>query len=508
MITLLVHCGKVPGETEAGTVGGGRVGQDAASILIFRDGLADILAYVDARPEVFRPEVEGQAHVPAPAARDELRNTWKAVLDYSLALESIQQYHKDFLLLDGKAEREDSFLVFYAAFLAQYRFALDFLQRLDGHPTADVILNEAVPELGLHERTFAAYKYRFLHLGIATEFASGEVILETFRRGRRPALRAVIAEDSAAIWRQGKGTGERLTLKNAMAVVRDSGSRAWLPVQKSVSEWMGDVKVRRKGVSLISPEQIRSIRPRLQPGDILLQRREWYLSNVGLPGFWTHAALYVGTAEERAAYFSTDGVRRWVRAQGEESGELEKLLASRYPDAYRRSTRTAGDGHLPRVLEAVGEGVLFTTLEHSAEADSMVVLRPRLTPAEKAVALDRSFHYSGRPYDFDFDFTTDAALVCSELIYKAYEPSADFRGLRLPLIEVMGRPVSPPNETARMFDEEYGAEDRQLEMVLFLDGYERAERAVASSAEAFRASWRRPKWHILVQDDLPPKPED
>jgi hypothetical protein len=33
----------------------------------------------------------------------------------------------------------------------------------------------------------------------------------------------------------------------------------------------------------------------MSPGCILLVRRQWYLSNIGIPGFWPHAVLYVGT---------------------------------------------------------------------------------------------------------------------------------------------------------------------------------------------------------------------
>jgi hypothetical protein len=65
----------------------------------------------------------------------------------------------------------------------------------------------------------------------------------------------------------------------------------------------------------------------------------------------------------------------------------------------------------------------------------------------------RAFHYSGRPYDFQFDFVTDAEIVCSELVFKAYEPSDGFPGLRLPFSEMMGRKLMPPNEMARIFDE-------------------------------------------------------
>jgi len=122
---------------------------------------------------------------------------------------------------------------------------------------------------------------------------------------------------------------------------------------------------------------------------------------------------------------------------------------------------------------------------------------------EKARALFSAFRYVGRPYDFDFDFRTDSALVCSELVFKAYEPSQGYRGLKLPLSEIVGRPVCPPNDIARLFDTEAGSEEKQLELVLFLDGNEATGKSVEAGEEAFRQSWKRPKWHVFVQEEPP-----
>jgi hypothetical protein len=41
----------------------------------------------------------------------------------------------------------------------------------------------------------------------------------------------------------------------------------------------------------------------------LLARREWFVSNVAMPGFWKHSALYVGTPSRRKtldAQFGTE----------------------------------------------------------------------------------------------------------------------------------------------------------------------------------------------------------
>ena len=324
--------------------------------------------------------------------------------------------------------------------------------------------------------------------------------MKTFSRDKQPELRTSIRSDADYIWRAGKGRGELLTAKNALKVVQNGAQSVWLPVQQGVSEWMGDTKIHRPGRSLISQAQIKQVQPKLLPGDVLLERREWYMSNIGLPGFWSHAALYLGTPEERRSFFADADTQAWVNKQGEVSGDLEALLRTRYPKAYETSLKPGEDSHAVRVVEAISEGVSFTTLEHSAECDSLVVLRPKLAKSEKAQALARAFHYAGRPYDFNFDFATDSELVCTELVYKAYESAAGFRGLTFPLVEMLGRKATPANEIARQFDAQCETAEQQFELVIFLDGQERRAKAVEASLATFRQSWKRPKWHVLVQE--------
>jgi uncharacterized protein YycO len=175
------------------------------------------------------------------------------------------------------------------------------------------------------------------------------------------------------------------------------------------------------------------------------------------------------------------------------------LLKTRYAAAWQTSNKSQEHEHIPRVIEAMSEGVSFTTLEHSAACDALAVLRPKLSKVEKAQAILRAFHYSGRPYDFNFDFGTDAELVCTELIYKAYEQANGFTGLTLPTVEMLGRKVAPANEFVKQFDTQFAAGKHQFELVKFLDGSERSKSAKESTLDDFRASWKRPKWHVLIQ---------
>lgn len=469
---------------------------DARAVAVYREGMARVTAFLDSRPDLVPPGPQREPRLLASSDRDEVRRAWKAYLEYLLALDSVARMHQGFAELP-KGRREPSFVIVAGAFLAEYRHSLDLLARLDRDRSFDALLDEPAPELGLAAGSYSRVKLRFLNVARAVELTTLEALDAGYGRPDAFGLRAGLEEDRARVWAAGRGPGEVLTLKNALMVVGQVGFGAWFPVQAGVAEWMGDTRVAIRS-PLVTPAQIAALSGRLQPGDILLERREWYLSNVGLPGFWPHAAIYVGTPVERDRFFATAEVRAWVQGRGVASGRFEDLVARLEPEAAR-GCRGEEAGHAVRVLEAISEGVSFTSLEHSAAADSLAVLRPRLPRTAVAAALLRAFGYAGRPYDFNFDLSTDQSLVCTELVVKAFDPQAAPPGLRLPVLSVLGRPATPANEIVRQLDEQWGTSAQQLDLVLFLDGQEKQGRAEEGTPEAFRTSWRRPKWHVLTQ---------
>lgn len=475
-----------------------RLTGDAQSVLIHRNGLREVTRFIGTQPEIFPTTKPKAGRLLRREEKEIVWPTWQRFLEYTMALDSTERYYAGWWRLKGDA-KEDAFLVSYAAMLANYRAALEFVRAAELNPELDKVLNDAVPELGLPPGTYAKLKFENLNARIATEFAASEVTLKTFTGARQPELRAAIKADAEYIWKAGRGKAELLTAKNALNVLKRGAGAAWLPIQAGVSEWMGDTKVYRVGRSLVADAQIESLQAKLLPGDVLLERREWFLSNVGLPGFWPHAALYIGTPAERQAFFADAAVQTWVRDQGEASGDFNVLLQKRSAPAFTNSITPQEHDHVVRVLEAMSEGVSFTTLEHSASCDALAVLRPKLAKSEKAQAILRAFHYAGRPYDFNFDFSTDAEIVCTELIYKSYEPGNGMTGLKLPTVEMLGRQVTPANEFVKQFDAQAAAGKEQFELIEFLDGRERTKSAKQGSLAEFRESWKRPKWHVLTQ---------
>lgn len=476
-----------------------RQSADLRAVDTYRAGLARAIEFARAQTAIF-PATRSDKRLLVDDEKKQARTIWKTVLDYQLALEAIERTHRDFALLKHQTQREGSLLTHYAAHVARYRFALDFIERVENDTELAKILNEPVAELGLTRGAYDQFKFHFLNVAVGSQFAALNTLYKASSKRATGSTERALTADSERLWEMGRGKGVKMTFANAGNVVRNLGQRAVFPIQAGVSEWMGDTKVRRQHDALISEAQIKALPTRMQPGDVMLQRREWYVSNVGLPGFWSHAALYIGTEDERRAFFDDAEVIAWVKSEGVADGSFETLLRTRHASAYAKALAPQEHGHAPRVLEAISEGVAFTTIEHSAAADSLVALRPKLSKKDKAFAILRAFGYAGRPYDFDFDFQTDTSLVCTELIYKAYEPSASFKGINMKSQEIVGRLAIPANDIAVAFDNEFGTDAEQWEMVLFLDGSERQKRAMEADVNAFRASWQRPKWHIMLPD--------
>lgn len=221
--------------------------------------------------------------------------------------------------------------------------------------------------------------------------------------------------------------------------------------QSAISTWIGDFRIREphEGHTLIAPEQLAELRTQLRPGDILLERRNWYLSNAFLPGYWPHGALYVGTIDD-------------LKERGLDQNEHVQAH-------WEEFSQKDHDGHDHVIIEAVSEGVIFSTLEHSiGGGDSVAVLRPNLTEEQKNEAIARGFSYSGRPYDFEFDFESTDKLVCTEVVYRSY--GANSGPIDFPVVNILGRPTLPAINLVRKFRDERNSPNPQLQFIAFLDG--------------------------------------
>jgi hypothetical protein len=179
---------------------------------------------------------------------------------------------------------------------------------------------------------------------------------------------------------------------------------------------------------------------------------------------------------------------------------VSEYLKKDHPELYE----ALSDGNL-RTIEAESEGIVSLTVDTSLTADYAAVLRPMLSKEEKLKALVYVFNQYGKPYDFNFDFLTDNELVCSELYYKAY-PQFNHK-----LRSISGRLVLSSNHVAEDFADDYvvyrgtHSEDQdmnsngKLELIYFLDGSIRDERAEVADIYSFLESAKRNSNEILMK---------
>ncbi len=238
--------------------------------------------------------------------------------------------------------------------------------------------------------------------------------------------------------------------------------------QSLLAELIGDIRIVERAPYVAIDFIEDKVAPLLEPGDIILERRNWFLSNAFLPGFWPHGALYVGTMDD-----------------------LRELGIADAPEIRRHAEdylRPAEDGRPRVVIEAVSEGVVFNSLTHSLHADYVAVLRPCVSKEQKGEAIKRAFTHYGKDYDFEFDFFTSDKLVCTELIYRAYEGILHFD-----LARIMGRDTFSALQLVQKYADERRRNNPELEFVLFLDADPATGQAKFADEDEFCASADRPR---------------
>jgi hypothetical protein len=220
--------------------------KDLQLIQTSRNGMKSIIDFIDVHPEIFPPtKINGIGHLLDRKQRMVARQTWKTFLDYVLFYDSMGWMYAEMYLETQGKKKAKPFIASFACFLAQYRFSLDYIDRMERNPGMHVMLNEPVPELGLEAGTYALLKFRFLNVIRGAEFARLYVLYKYYKSNNKAVqspLQTTIEEDIDVIWAAGKRMGPALTAKNASKIISDLGFTTWFPIQKGASELMGNIK--------------------------------------------------------------------------------------------------------------------------------------------------------------------------------------------------------------------------------------------------------------------------
>jgi uncharacterized protein YycO len=161
---------------------------------------------------------------------------------------------------------------------------------------------------------------------------------------------------------------------------------------------------------LVTGKEYYDIVDRLEPGTILLSRIRGEASNLLIPGFWTHAAIYTPTKNVKMS---------------------------------------------EQVTEACGVGVREEDLvTWMTTKDYVCALEPKFVDVNKPGIMIRAAEIAveqlGKPYDYQLDFSlsNNNAFYCSELVWWSYDKACKERDIPCPFVPMLslGVPTITPND--------------------------------------------------------------
>lgn len=311
--------------------------------------------------------------------------------------------------------RVTEIVIAMSAAVTLYENSQEMHQAFDNNRLLRKKLNEGYPEFGIPEGFYDSStmrssnpEYRKTFMDAVRFFKDNKPAIEVQINVSSDAVQSLYAHIAASPMLKGfKGSNVFkeivvLPVKAAEGTVHLSGrglNKIKFTGSKVVGNTMGVVRWRDgklKGDSTVLQQML----AQLQPGDILLEKTPFTLTDKSIPGHFGHAAIYVGSVEQ-----------------------LQDLNALELPVVQKYIAKIA-EGH--GVVEALRSGVQLNKLQDFMNVDDVAILRPKnLSAADKLEAVKLALGNLGKKYDFNFDVNTTDTIVCSELVYIAY-PQVDF----------------------------------------------------------------------------------
>lgn len=246
------------------------------------------------------------------------------------------------------------------------------------------------------------------------------------------------------------------------------------PAQKYIAVSLTDLELTPRKEKFITNEQLIEIRNKIEPGDILLKRNDWQATNFGIPGFWTHTGIYVGTLELMDKYFK----------------EVKSLKGKRFSQVLKKCNykvyQELSNNEKLTVVESIAEGVSLRELSHIAKVDYFAALRPNVSKEVKMEAILNAMGFVGKPYDYHFNSKSREAFICTEVVRKSYSDNLNFI-----YSNRFGKRIIFPNNIAWKYSKEKKKSNRELEFVLFYDLNVKTKKAFENTETEFSKSYKR-----------------
>lgn len=430
-----------------------------------------------------------------------LKKDWENFLLTSIDTESMTDRHRYFpqiSLINNKETHVQSFVIAYALYIKKFEIFQKVIEKANTNPAAITVFNEYSDSLGaarLYDdvtgRFFASNSFFRRNLGyLYYRFVASDALPNP-----SPNYLALLDVSKTSYDHLFENMFSHITHRSQVykRSFDQSAFDAWLPIQKNVfTNKIGNIHVGDRTKKFIEVGQIQEMKKVMQPGDILVHRKNWYASNLGIPGFWTHTGIYTGTLEDMDVFFASEFPKNG-------HASMSEYLKAEMPKAYGALSEKDKNGYVPSVVESQTHGTLIQSIESSASVDYFGVVRSRLSKAELLEVVLTGFGHYAKPYDFAFDLTTKSEVYCSELVYDAYLRTSKSKGASFPKALISGRIIVTPNAIVEKYVDELKKETRELDFVYFLDASEVTQKAFRADEGAFITTATRPKYSVGLE---------
>lgn len=186
-------------------------------------------------------------------------------------------------------------------------------------------------------------------------------------------------------------------------------------IRNSFLKFFGDLKVfpfpmfllYDPGSYQVKGDDIRNVITKIEAGDIMLRGYKNYLDGYFIPGFFSHAGLYLGEVKDVNLHMSPKG-----------------------KEFYREGPQM--------VIHSMAEGIFMEDVINFCRCDYLMILRrnkrtePNLNiEADNGPVFTRALGSLGKGYDFKFDFSDFHHMSCTEFVYYCCQPFIEKYKVRL-----------------------------------------------------------------------------
>lgn len=389
-----------------------------------------------------------------------IAKNWKAIQKPFLELRKIIRslMWRSFLTFGSK----NSFVVKYSAIVTYYNMVYELQQSFGPHEEfLRQYLDDAFDE---NYSTIARYMY---HIRFYSVLSYPREYFLSLRDEVDGTLAPLFDRPEKHAWDVEKRWKHDLI--NIWYHIRYKLSLLLTWISKHGGRLMLHIHIRKREHGLITDENIKAVEKLLEPGDILLTRGNWAATNLNIPGFWKHMAMYIGTG---------------------------KYLKEKY--SFETTSKLKDESHY--IIEAIGLWVQIIPLETlCGHNDYLWVLRPKFKVEKRERAIEKTLKLVGKSYDYSFNYYSDVNYVCSTLVTKAYLPeSYTDEGIHITLTRIGTGITYPPNDIVKKYANEHATKKSELDFVAFIDSIDKTGENFLAPEAAFRNSGFRPKLSFFL----------